>query len=52
MLRARLKGKCLLGVLCILAGILVLICCVPSWLVAIIAAFLLFSLGAGLIGLT
>lgn len=39
------------GICCIAAGILVMICFVPGWLVAIIAAFILFSVGFYLVGL-
>lgn len=39
------------GILCIVSGILVMICFVPGWLVAIIAAFILFSLGFCLLGM-
>lgn len=46
----RNRKKPLMGAVCILSGVLVMILFVPGWLVAIIVAFLLFSLGAALIG--
>ena len=43
--------KSLLGVVCIVVGILVTICFVPSWLAALIIAFILFAIGVSLIGI-
>ena len=49
--RGKRRIRCLLGICCILAGVLVVICFVPTWMVAILVAFLLTCIGVMLIGL-
>ena len=45
-----LRQRGFLGAICILAGVLVMLLFVPGWLIAILLAFLLFSLGLWFLG--
>ena len=42
--------KALCGILCIVAGILVLVCFAPNWFIAVVVSFLLMAVGALLLG--
>lgn len=48
--KRRFNKKNLIGICCILTGLLVLICFAPEWFVAVIVSFLLIAVGALLIG--
>ena len=46
----RCGKKSLCGILCIVAGILVLVCFAPNWFIAVVVSFLLMAVGALLLG--
>lgn len=48
--RAKVRQKSLCGILCIVAGILVLVCFAPNWFIAVVVSFLLMAVGALLLG--
>ena len=44
------KRKCLCGIGCILIGLVIMICCSPGWLLALIVAMVLIGVGVALCG--
>ena len=49
--RIRPGARLLLGIGCVLLGLLILLLCAPDWLIGLIVAMLLFGLGFYWIGL-